>query len=86
MDQFRLNPSHGISSPWPSSSNLHVFAEEKEQNASIYVWFGGRGATRIATSTKPRIQDDFEQDKSMQRFTIDPSCLHWTVPTHASCL
>lgn len=41
MDQFRLNPSHGISSPWPSSSNLHVFAEEKEQNASVYVWFGG---------------------------------------------
>lgn len=41
MDQFGLNPSHGISSPWPSTSNLHVFTEEKVQNASIYVWFGG---------------------------------------------
>lgn len=41
MDRFGLNPSHGISSPWPSSSNLHVFTEEKWQNGGIYVWLGG---------------------------------------------
>lgn len=35
-----INPSHGISSPWPSFSNLHVFTEEKK-NTSIYVWPGG---------------------------------------------
>lgn len=41
MDRFGLNPSHGISSPWPSSSNLHVFTEEKEQNGGVYVGLGG---------------------------------------------
>lgn len=44
MDRFGLNPSHGISSPWPSSSNLHVFAEENEQNGGVYVCGLGEGS------------------------------------------
>lgn len=56
MDQSGLNPSHGISSLWPSSSNLHVFTEEKEQNGSVYVWFGGGEPTCVATGIKQRKQ------------------------------
>lgn len=85
MDRFGLNPSHGISSPWPSSSNLHVFTEEKEQNGGVYVAWG-RGAKCFAISTKQIKQDDFKQKASLLCFAIDPACLRWTVLTLASCL
>lgn len=40
MDLFGLNPSHAISSSWPSSSNLHVSLQNRRKGAE-YVWLGG---------------------------------------------